>query len=224
MILGNGLIANAFNKLSSDELKNNYIVFASGVSNSTEQDANEYKREEQLLRKIILENTKPIIYFSSILVDINDSKYYKHKLMMEEVLKSSSKEYMIFRIPQVVGYGGNKNTIFNFLKTTILLGDEIVTNDLVERALIDIEDLVKVVDYCKYSRGLILLSNIEKIKVVNLCELISKQLNKPLVIKIKPELDICNWNVDNSLVVDDTLRQLNIERTGYTERLVGKYT
>ena len=62
MIIGNGLIANSF--LDSD--LNNIIIFASGVSNSKEENLLEFDREKKLLLRIIYENfNKKIVYFST---------------------------------------------------------------------------------------------------------------------------------------------------------------
>ena len=50
MIIGNGLLASSFNKI---ELENNILIFASGVSNSKEQDHSKYEKELNLLKDIL---------------------------------------------------------------------------------------------------------------------------------------------------------------------------
>ena len=63
MIIGNGLIANVFGDYKEND---NYVIFASGVSDSTNMDESAFKREEQLLNEITtLYKEKIIIYFST---------------------------------------------------------------------------------------------------------------------------------------------------------------
>lgn len=49
MIIGKGLIASQF----LDEDRGNIIFFASGVSNSSERDINQFRREQDLIENII---------------------------------------------------------------------------------------------------------------------------------------------------------------------------
>lgn len=223
MIIGSGLIGTAFRKLSSEKLLNEFIVFASGVSNSSEANTFGYDREKDLLLKTIQSNNLPIIYFSSILSPISDLPYYKHKLYMEKLLQEHTKEYLIFRIPQIVGVGGNGNSLFNFLKDSILTGNVINTNETVERSIVDVDDLVRIVDWCKNYRGILSLSKIEKIKVMSLCGMIGKTLDKQPIINITKNKEFGDWCYDNSDLINEALKELNIHKDKYTERLVRKY-
>lgn len=223
MIIGSGLIGTAFRKLSSEKLLNEFIVFASGVSNSSQSNYPGYDREKELLLKTIQSNNLPIIYFSSILSPISDLPYYKHKLSMEKLIQEHSKEHLIFRIPQIVGYGGNENSLFNFLKESISSGRTVNTNETVERSIVDVDDLVRIVDWCKNYRGILSLSKIEKISVMSLCELIGKKLNKQPIINITKHKEFGDWCYENSDTINEALKELNIHQDKYTERLVGKY-
>ena len=63
MVLGNGLLANAFSAFKDDK---DVFVFASGVSNSKENNPLEFEKEFQLLKDKIRENTGvKLIYFST---------------------------------------------------------------------------------------------------------------------------------------------------------------
>ena len=55
MIIGNGLIANAFLDCDNPDV----VFFASGVSNSLEKDNANFLREQTLLEKIIAEIKNP---------------------------------------------------------------------------------------------------------------------------------------------------------------------
>ena len=112
MIVGNGLLANGFIEESFDHKK--FIVFVSGVSDSKKTNEEDFNREKTLLLKTILENKLlKLLYFSSILTGIQDNRYYQHKLEVEDIVKKNSKDYIIFRVPQIIGKGGNKNNLVN---------------------------------------------------------------------------------------------------------------
>lgn len=78
MVIGNGLIGSAFKDYKDDE---NIIIFASGVSSSTEYRQEEFDREKTLLSKTMEENPeKCIVYFTSFLSENEDQrKYVEHK-------------------------------------------------------------------------------------------------------------------------------------------------
>ena len=112
MIIGNGLIAEAFKKVSVDF--KDCIIFASGVSNSKSENSAEFKREFDLIKKYKNEDKK-FIYFSTIHTldpSERDSKYSKHKIEIEIFIKENFKSYIIYRLPVVVGRGGNKKSLF----------------------------------------------------------------------------------------------------------------
>lgn len=222
MIVGDGLIATGFEALK--EKYSNYIIFASGVSNSKETSDNEYNREKNLVLKTIKENKNlKIIYFSSILVDITKNKYFKNKLEIENIIKTNSDNYIIFRIPQIVGKNGNPKNLVNHIKNSILNEDEITIHSNVERSLLDIDDLVSIVDYCKDKTTceILKISGIEKIKVFTLCELIGNFINKKPILKIVDNIEYDNWYVENSKLIREAI--INIEPINYNFNVLKKY-
>ena len=104
MIIGNGLISSVFDKNKKDY--ENYLVFASGVSNSKETNEEQFIREKELVLKCIYENKNlTFLYFSSVLVGITNNDYYNHKLAMEELIKTvidhlQDNEFDLFYIVQ----------------------------------------------------------------------------------------------------------------------------
>ena len=148
MIIGDGLIAKSFKKkYKNDE---NVIIFASGVSNSQENNKSNFERERKLLVNFLKKNSQiKFIYFSTILIDYKNNPYYNHKKQMEDLVKQYSKNYIIFRVPQLIGDSGNSNNLVNYLVNKIKNKEslEIYTN--LKRAVIDVEDLVGFVNYCK---------------------------------------------------------------------------
>ncbi len=159
MIIGNGLIAKAFEKYSEDE---KVIIFSSGVSNSSETDVLEFKREESLLKKYITFDKK-LIYFSTVSIVDGSKKtaYISHKENMENIISDCHSNYLIFRLPIVVGHNANKITFFNSLKDRINNGSELKILN-VSRYLIDIDDLSKTLP-------ILIDDDDEKNKTINTC-------------------------------------------------------
>ncbi|SIS96711.1 hypothetical protein SAMN05421786_103462 [Chryseobacterium ureilyticum] len=141
MIIGNGLIANSLKSIDSKD----YLFFASGVSNSLETRSSEFEREFSLLKNT-LENSSGVklIYFSTLSIkdqSKQNSLYVFHKLAMEEYIKNNSESYLILRIGNIVGKGGNPNTLFNYLKSQIINNNQFVVHNKARRLLIDMDDI-----------------------------------------------------------------------------------
>jgi hypothetical protein len=224
MIVGNGLISSVFDKNKKDY--ENYLVFSSGVSNSKETNKEQFIREKELVLKCIYENKNlTFLYFSSVLVGITNNDYYNHKLEMEELIKKETDNYIIFRLPQIIGNLGNKNNIVNFLKDSIINGNEIIVRQGVQRALIDIEDLEKIVNYCKdtCNKQTLFLSHIEKKNINELVQIISDKLKIPAITKMDFEFGDDNWFEDNSTIIRHAIECQKINSVDYTEKIIKKY-
>ena len=141
MIIGNGLIANLFREKDRE----NVVFFASGVSNSLETEKSAFLREENLLRKHLTENPKKIfIYFSTCSIydsSKNGSLYVNHKLKMERLVEDLAKEYVILRVSNAVGKGGNPNLLMNYLVNSVKEEKIINVHTLATRNLIDADDI-----------------------------------------------------------------------------------
>lgn len=159
MIIGRGLIAKAFEQYKDND---DVIIFSSGVSNSSETKESEFEREESLLKENLLLNKK-LIYFSTVSVVDGSLKslYINHKIKMEKMISENHNNYLIFRLPIVVGNNANSITFFNSLKDKINNGEELKVFN-VSRYLIDIDDLSETLP--------ILIDDIsEKNKTLNIC-------------------------------------------------------
>lgn len=143
MIIGQGMIAKALQNIDSDEV----CFFASGVSSSNIVEQKEFDREKDLLETTLdkYSNSRNFIYFSSCGIEFESTPYFKHKLNMEKIVTDKAKKFYIFRLPQVVGNGGNKNTLFNHLINQIKHYNKIEVWEDVRRNLIDIDDVVMIV-------------------------------------------------------------------------------
>ena len=147
MIIGNGLIAKKFNIIDN----NNVIIFASGVSNSNETRVFQFNREKELLLNTIITNqNKTIVYFSSCDVMYKDKlckPYYFHKFEMESLIKENTLRYYIFRLPQLIGYSANKNSLINYFVNSIIEEKKINIWKNAYKNLIDIDDIHQIVEY-----------------------------------------------------------------------------
>tara|TARA_R110002110_G_scaffold1062_4_gene4249 strand:+ start:3214 stop:3897 length:684 start_codon:yes stop_codon:yes gene_type:complete len=222
MIIGNGLIAEGFKNFSHSK----FVILAAGVSNSLETRLGEFEREKDLVLETLRKYpNKKVIYFSTVLIDSLDNPYYTHKREIEKLIACNSKEWVIFRVPQLVSGKGNSNNLIQYLKDKIVQGDELVIYEGVMRSLLDIEDLVKMVKLSvgKINRGIVNISGIEILKVINICELLASTLNKPLRVIVKDKYEDSSWTELNDVLVESSMNLLDIKSKGYTKNLINKY-
>ncbi|PNS09217.1 NAD-dependent epimerase/dehydratase family protein [Solilutibacter silvestris] len=144
MIRGNGLLATAFSQdFGADS---SVLIFACGVSNSSETDPAAFYREMQLLETALCD-TAPLVYFSSCAL-VNspdaDNAYLSHKRKMEAMVLEASSKNLVLRLPQVVGRTPNPNTLTNFLAKCIREGTHFSVWAKAERNLIDVDDIVAI--------------------------------------------------------------------------------
>jgi len=199
MIIGNGLIANSLKEIDN----NNFIFFGSGVSNSLSTDTKEFTREKNLLLQTIKENNfKKIIYFSTC--DVYDSSkqnslYLKHKLNMEETIKLNCKDWIIFRVSQIIGHGGNKNNLLYKLCSNVFSEYSFVLYSNYERNLIDINVFKKIIlMYLVASNKVINIANPLNIKVSELIKLIEEITGKKATYEINTDKNTFDIPLDES--------------------------
>lgn len=154
-IVGRGMIAKGLE--GTDSKMSNVLIFASGVSNSLCADQKEYDREYEMLCKSILEckvNNQKIVYFSSAGAVYGDyeavkdeqsplfpqTMYGKYKVLAESVIINSGIEYLILRLPNVVGPKQNKNQLFSALVLQAIKG-EVHLYKNAGRDFIDVDDV-----------------------------------------------------------------------------------
>lgn len=107
MVVGHGDLASVIPD------KKDRIFFASGVSNSRCTDEEEYRREISLLFE---QNTDShLVYFSSLGIFTEDSRYFQHKKDMEDMVKENFKTWTIVRIGNIT-WGSNPHTLINYLR------------------------------------------------------------------------------------------------------------
>ncbi|SDE01263.1 NAD-dependent epimerase/dehydratase family protein [Niabella drilacis] len=148
MIVGNGMIARRF---SVYQERDDFVVFASGVSNSKSQRDADYAREMELLRATLAAHPeRQLVYFStcSIYDPTEQSGHYvQHKLRVEDYIRRSAARFYIFRVSNVVGPSGNPNTIFNYYINHIRASTNFDVWAHASRNLIDLDDVFAVADH-----------------------------------------------------------------------------
>ncbi|KAA2221205.1 NAD-dependent epimerase/dehydratase family protein [Chryseobacterium sediminis] len=141
MIIGSGILANAVKLYDKEDV----VFFASGVSNSLEKNPAEFEREISLLKLVISQHPdKKLIYFSTCSIydsSKTDSPYVIHKLAIEKIIAEQCSSFIIFRVGNAVGRGGNPNTLINFLKNSILSENKLTIHSNARRILIGTDDI-----------------------------------------------------------------------------------
>ena len=112
------------------------IYFASGVSNSSCDDWNEFQRE----KKLLMEQSKfaHLVYFSTLSIYYADTPYTRHKKTMERLVKDNFSVSTIVRIGNIT-WGKNPHTLINYLKDRIKTKQSYKARE-VYRHIIDKED------------------------------------------------------------------------------------
>lgn len=139
MVIGNGLIANAFKKYKKSK---DVIIFASGVSNSKEVDTSEFEREKKKLKSY--KGKGRLVYFSTCSLSdesLYNSPYVLHKRGMENYILENFDDNIIFRLPIIVGNSKNPNTFFNYFKDRISKGLDLTIDKDATRYILDADDL-----------------------------------------------------------------------------------
>ncbi|WP_419767647.1 NAD-dependent epimerase/dehydratase family protein [Arcobacter sp.] len=225
MIIGNGLIANSFSNFKEDQ---KILIFASGVSNSKEIDILQYDREANLLKNAILNNKdKKIIYFSTTSIydkELSTQLYCKHKLHMEELIKELSFNFIIFRLPEIVG-NNNKYQIIGFLIHKIKNKEPFEIWENATRHLIGISDVVKICSYLiykkEYNNKIINISSPIKTPILDLVLHIEHILNKKAIYSFINKGD--SYNIETP-EMDSLKKKLDINfDEKYVNNLISRY-
>ena len=148
MIIGNGLIATTINNSFLDHI--NLCIFAAGVSNSSETNESEFQREFDLLKKTLAYNSKKkFIYFSTVSIDVKKTStpYTIHKLNMEKYIEENTTNYLILRLPNVVGNSTNPNQLVNYFYNSLINNIPVTITKNYIRHLLDVEDIPSIIKF-----------------------------------------------------------------------------
>lgn len=145
MVVGNGMIARRFSRFAEDASR---LIFASGVSNSSNTDEAAFKKESDLLLSSMSQHPHAtVVYFSSCSIydpSLQQSAYVLHKLKMEELIKTVAASFVLFRVSNPVGFTGNTHTLLNYFAERLLSRTPISIWQYASRNLIDIDDMYRI--------------------------------------------------------------------------------
>ena len=144
MIVGKGMLATAFAPRFG--ATRDVIIFASGVSNSSETRAAEFARERALLAEALASHAARFVYFGSCGASTPNEEltpYIRHKRRMESLVLSTPGG-LVLRMPQVVGRTRNPHTLTNFLRDRIVSGEHFTVWKNAERNLVDVDDVLAI--------------------------------------------------------------------------------
>ncbi|MFY1045284.1 NAD-dependent epimerase/dehydratase family protein [Chryseobacterium sp. GP-SGM7] len=172
MIIGNGLIASLFKDYDREEI----IFFASGVSNSLETKVEEFLREENLIKNTIADNKEKIfVYFSTCSIydsSKTGSDYVLHKLKMEQLIKNLCPKFLILRVSNAVGKGGNPNLLMNYIIRAVNNNETINVHTKATRNLIDADDIKNITFALIESLDLNKIVNVAYLKNYSIIEIL----------------------------------------------------
>ena len=222
MIIGSGFIAQNFKKKFFLLKKYNVAIYASGVSNSQSKNANHFLREKKKLiyyRKKI--EKKILVYISTWSIydpSRKNTSYVKHKLEMENLIKKNFNKFIIFRLPEVVGYNSNKKNLINFFYVNIINNKKFKLWINSKWNIIDIDDAIKLCfSYIKFYKANKLFFSV--IDVINIFEKLT--FKKALYSKVK--FGNLNWMIKpstNKKIVK--LSKIKFDEY-YLEKVIKKY-
>ena len=69
--------------------------------------------------------------------------YVKNKIKIEKIIKNLSKEYLIIRLPEIIGKNKNLHTLSNFFFNKIVNKLSFVLYKNVKRNILDVDDALK---------------------------------------------------------------------------------
>lgn len=201
MIIGSGLIASSLKKIDTP----NQLFFAAGVSNSLETKASEFEREFSLLKDTIEKNDDiPFIYFSTLSIKDKtkqNNHYVIHKQNMERYIQEKCIKFLILRIGNIIGKGGNPNTLINFLKAQIENQKEIQLHQKAKRFLVDIDDISLFLQYNSCNQNTIInFSYPEAYAVQDILEAVEEQIQKKSICKMIDDGDFYSVHFEDSII------------------------
>lgn len=228
-IVGKGFLGKKFKKFNTFLKDNKFYIYASGVSNSNEKNLYNLKRDFIKVQNFIAENKLiKIVYISTCSIfdpNRNKSLYIKNKIKIEKLIKKKSKNYLIIRLPEIVGKNNNKNTLTNFFYNNIKISKKFTLLFYAKRNILDVDDAVKLIIYFlkkKITSRTINIANLNyyrPIKIVNIIEnILKKKGNYSISFK-----KLKRWKINNSLN-SEILKKSKIKfKKNYLLNIIKKY-
>ena len=228
-IVGNGFLAKKFKKYNAFFKKKNYFIYLAGVSNSNEKNLKNLKKDFNRI-KFFIENNKnfKIIYVSSCSIfDPNrrNSLYLKNKIKIEELIKDKCDNFLIIRLPEIIGKSKNKNTLTNFFYSKIKTNDNFILYANAKRNLLDINDTIKLVLYflqSNYEKRYLNIANLKFTNSLKIVKTFEKLLKKKANYKISKK-KLKKWKINNDINKNILKKNKIIIKKNYLFHVLKKY-
>lgn len=215
IIIGSGFIAKKFNKYYKYLKKSKLVIYAAGISNSSEKNKKNLAKEVNRILNFCKFNDKRIIYISTY--SISDTsrlskKYVKNKIKIEKIIKTKSKRYLIIRLPEITGHNKNHRTLTNYFYDKILHDKFFILFKNTKRNVLDIDDAikncVKVIKLFSKKNTTINLLNRQFYSPLKIVKSFEEILNKKAFYK---EIKIKNvrWSLSNNFYFKTDKKYLN---------------
>jgi len=207
-IIGSGFIATKFKKYLKFIKKNNIVIYAAGISNSLEINTVKLNREIFQIQSFLKKNNRRIIYISTY--SINDKsrlkKYYvRNKIKIEKIIVRNSSNYLIIRLPEIIGKSNNPYTITNFFYNNIKNQKFFSVHKNSRRNLLDVNDAInnciKIIRFNHKKNRIINLLNRRFCTPLTIVNNFEKILSKKAIYKLK-DIKINKWSLKNNYFVN----------------------
>tara|TARA_B100000575_G_C23136402_1_gene660286 strand:+ start:635 stop:1327 length:693 start_codon:yes stop_codon:yes gene_type:complete len=207
-VIGSGFIAKKFKKSSNFLRKNNIIVYAAGISNSLEKNRKNLNREISKFLEFYKKTNKRIVYISTY--SINDSsrvknKYVKNKILIEKIIRKKVANYLIIRLPEIVGQNKNPYTLSNFFYNKINNSEEFILYHNTKRNILDIDDAIKnclkLIKLRKRKNEIVNLLSRKFYTPYQIVKIFEKVLKKKANFTMK-KINNSNWHLKNNFYIN----------------------
>lgn len=225
MIVGGGMLARALAQRYATAPE--VLVFASGVSNSTETDPAAFARERALLEQALRAAPARLVYFSTCSVedpDRRDTPYVAHKRAIETLLLQRAGS-LVLRLPQAVGRSDNPHTLTNHLYRAVRDGLPLKLWTRARRNLVDVDDIATLTAHFIAARGaepaVLDIASPNMIAVTELVRLFERLLDRQAVVTLEDRGDSPRIAAQQAW---DVAARLGISfDAGYEARVLEKY-
>ena len=231
-IIGNGFIAGNFKSYSKLLKKLNIYLYACGVSNSQCTNIRILEKDFKTLVNFQkkYDQNKKILYFSTCGIydpSRKNKPYFVNKVKIEKFIKRNFINYLIIRVPEIVGKSNNKKNLINFLYEKITKKKKFNLWLKSTRSIIDIDDLSKILIFIIKNKNIknkiINIANPKKISILNIVKEIERLTSikaKYKLIKIKKSK---GWKI-NTFYIKDVMTKIKIKfDKKYLKRVLRKY-